>query len=162
MVLQPLEPAPIQHLACEFMVKTRHRKGMSEDVSINKFFDEAMMVEQAQQSADLHWQMIGTILTSTVLEQSSLLEGEIKDFGGGKHLGNSLTCPPLALDTPQRVDTLPASPRRPCYGWISNNEEQGPVHGTKAPFPQDIARFLLRMDGRRKGKTRWDVRPEDM
>ncbi|KAF3947751.1 hypothetical protein CMV_026156, partial [Castanea mollissima] len=28
--------------------------GMSEDVSINKFFDEAMMVELAQQSADLH------------------------------------------------------------------------------------------------------------
>ncbi|XP_075667208.1 110 kDa U5 small nuclear ribonucleoprotein component CLO-like isoform X2 [Castanea sativa] len=53
-VLRPLEPAPIQHLAREFMVKTRHRKGMSEDVSINKFFDEAMMVELAQQSADLH------------------------------------------------------------------------------------------------------------
>ncbi|KAL4638097.1 hypothetical protein ACB092_03G125700 [Castanea dentata] len=58
MVLQPLEPAPIQHLAREFMVKTRHRKGMSEDVSINKFFDEAMMVELAQQSADLHRQMM--------------------------------------------------------------------------------------------------------
>ncbi|TYH36774.1 hypothetical protein ES332_D13G288100v1 [Gossypium tomentosum] len=35
-VLRPLEPAPIQHLAREFM-------GMSEDVSINKFFDEAMV-----------------------------------------------------------------------------------------------------------------------
>ncbi|KAK7860683.1 110 kda u5 small nuclear ribonucleoprotein component clo, partial [Quercus suber] len=32
--------------------------GMSEDVSINKFFDEAMMVELAQQAADLHQQMI--------------------------------------------------------------------------------------------------------
>lgn len=31
---------------------------MSEDVSINKFFDEAMMVELAQQDADLHQQMI--------------------------------------------------------------------------------------------------------
>ncbi|CAB4272248.1 unnamed protein product [Prunus armeniaca] len=57
-VLRPLEPAPIQHLAREFMVKTRRRKGMSEDVSINKFFDEAMMVELAQQAADLHQQMI--------------------------------------------------------------------------------------------------------
>ncbi|XP_030952149.1 110 kDa U5 small nuclear ribonucleoprotein component CLO-like [Quercus lobata] len=57
-VLRPLEPAPIQHLAREFMVKTRRRKGMSEDVSINKFFDEAMMVELAQQSADLHQQMM--------------------------------------------------------------------------------------------------------
>ncbi|XP_018833828.1 110 kDa U5 small nuclear ribonucleoprotein component CLO [Juglans regia] len=57
-VLRPLEPAPIQHLAREFMVKTRRRKGMSEDVSINKFFDEAMMVELAQQAADLHQQML--------------------------------------------------------------------------------------------------------
>ncbi|KAE8720250.1 glycerol-3-phosphate transporter family protein [Hibiscus syriacus] len=57
-VLWPLEPAPIQHLAREFMMKTRRRKGMSEDVSINKFFDEAMVVELAQQAADLHQQMI--------------------------------------------------------------------------------------------------------
>ncbi|XP_047316583.1 110 kDa U5 small nuclear ribonucleoprotein component CLO [Impatiens glandulifera] len=57
-VLRPLEPAPVQHLAREFMVKTRRRKGMSEDVSINKFFDEAMVVELAQQAADLHLQMI--------------------------------------------------------------------------------------------------------
>ncbi|CAA0404734.1 unnamed protein product [Arabidopsis thaliana] len=56
--LRPLEPAPIQHLAREFMVKTRRRKGMSEDVSGNKFFDEAMMVELAQQTGDLHLQMI--------------------------------------------------------------------------------------------------------
>ncbi|EEF29877.1 116 kD U5 small nuclear ribonucleoprotein component, putative [Ricinus communis] len=56
--LRPLEPAPIQHLAREFMVKTRRRKGMSEDVSINKFFDEAMVVELAHQAADIHQQMI--------------------------------------------------------------------------------------------------------
>ncbi|WOL01244.1 small nuclear ribonucleoprotein [Canna indica] len=57
-VLRPLEPAPIQHLAREFMVKTRRRKGMSEDVSINKFFDEAMVVELAQQAADVHLQIM--------------------------------------------------------------------------------------------------------
>ncbi|XVF46921.1 hypothetical protein PTKIN_Ptkin03bG0067100 [Pterospermum kingtungense] len=57
-VLRPLEPAPIQHLAREFMVKTRRRKGMSEDVSINKFFDEAMVAKLAQQAADPHQQMI--------------------------------------------------------------------------------------------------------
>ncbi|PWA44852.1 hypothetical protein CTI12_AA522930 [Artemisia annua] len=57
-VLRPLEPAPIQYLEREFMVKTRRRKGMSEDVSINKFFDESMVVELAQQAADLHQQMI--------------------------------------------------------------------------------------------------------
>ncbi|KAF9606567.1 hypothetical protein IFM89_026759 [Coptis chinensis] len=53
-VIRPLEPTPIQHLAREFMAKTRHRKGMSEDVSNNKFFDESMVVELAQQAADLH------------------------------------------------------------------------------------------------------------
>lgn len=85
-VLRPLEPAPIQHLAREFMVKTRRRKvhsfsnvlwrfscllvlfllvkclsfmqGMSEDVSINKFFDEAMMLELAQHAADHHHHII--------------------------------------------------------------------------------------------------------
>lgn len=51
-VLRPLEPAPVQHLAREFMVKTRRRKGMSEDVSINKFFDDPMLLEMARQDAD--------------------------------------------------------------------------------------------------------------
>lgn len=35
-VLRPLEPSPAQHLARDFMVKTRRRKGLSEDVSVNK------------------------------------------------------------------------------------------------------------------------------
>mmetsp|Transcript_33923 Transcript_33923/g.107781 ORF Transcript_33923/g.107781 Transcript_33923/m.107781 type:complete len:648 (-) Transcript_33923:66-2009(-) len=52
-VLRPLEPQPVQHLAREFMVKTRRRKGMSEDVSINKFFDDPMLLELARQDADL-------------------------------------------------------------------------------------------------------------
>ncbi|KAK9845164.1 hypothetical protein WJX84_001482, partial [Apatococcus fuscideae] len=52
-VLRPLEPAPIQALARELMVKMRRRKGMSEDVSINKFFDDPMLLELARQSADL-------------------------------------------------------------------------------------------------------------
>lgn len=51
-VLRPLEPAPMQALAREFMVKTRRRKGMSEDVSINRFFDDPMLLELARQDAD--------------------------------------------------------------------------------------------------------------
>lgn len=35
------------------MVKTRRRKGMSDDVSINKFFDDPMLLALAQQDADL-------------------------------------------------------------------------------------------------------------
>jgi len=52
-VLRPLEPAPAPHLAREFLLKTRRRKGLSEDVSIHKFFDDPMLVELARQEADL-------------------------------------------------------------------------------------------------------------
>jgi len=52
-VLKPLEPAPVDALAREFMVKTRRRKGLSEDVSISKFFDDAMLLEMAKQDAEL-------------------------------------------------------------------------------------------------------------
>jgi 116 kDa U5 small nuclear ribonucleoprotein component len=41
-ILHPLEPSPHQHLARELLVKTRRRKGLSEDVSVSKFFDEGM------------------------------------------------------------------------------------------------------------------------
>ena len=50
--LRPLEPSPVQHLAREFMVKTRRRKGMSEDVSVNKFFDDTLLLELAQGDTD--------------------------------------------------------------------------------------------------------------
>jgi 116 kDa U5 small nuclear ribonucleoprotein component len=44
-VLRPLEPSPIPALAREFMVKTRRRKGLPEDVSVVKFFDDPEIVE---------------------------------------------------------------------------------------------------------------------
>eukprot|EP01083_Nonionella_stella_P218945 784660_1 len=47
-VLKPLEPSPIPALAREFMVKTRARKGLSEDVSVNKYFDDAMLIALAE------------------------------------------------------------------------------------------------------------------
>ena len=48
-VLKPLEPSIAQHLARDFMIKTRRRKGLSEDVSIGKFFDDPMLLELAKQ-----------------------------------------------------------------------------------------------------------------
>lgn len=48
-VLRPLEPSPAQHLARDFMIKTRRRKGLSEDVTIGKFFDDPMLLELAKQ-----------------------------------------------------------------------------------------------------------------
>lgn len=41
-MLHPLEPSPTKDLARDFLVKTRRRKGLSEDVSVVKFFDEGM------------------------------------------------------------------------------------------------------------------------
>ncbi len=41
--LKPLEIAPASALAREFMVKTRRRKGLSDDVSATKFFDEDLL-----------------------------------------------------------------------------------------------------------------------
>ncbi|KAJ8909007.1 hypothetical protein NDN08_005706 [Rhodosorus marinus] len=47
--LVPLQPSPQNALARECMVKTRRRKGMSEDVSIGKYFDDPLLLELAQQ-----------------------------------------------------------------------------------------------------------------
>lgn len=41
-LLHPLEPSPSHALAREFLVKTRRRKGLSEDVTVTKFLDEGM------------------------------------------------------------------------------------------------------------------------
>ena len=47
-VLHPLEPSPPQHLARDFLVKTRRRKGLSDEVSLSKFFDEGMRAQLLQ------------------------------------------------------------------------------------------------------------------
>lgn len=47
--LRPLEPSPIPHLAREFMVKTRRRKGLSEDVSVNTFFSDEFLIQMAEE-----------------------------------------------------------------------------------------------------------------
>jgi len=41
-ILHPLEPSPVPHLAREFLIKTRRRKGLSDQVSIYKYFDESV------------------------------------------------------------------------------------------------------------------------
>ncbi|KAJ9131203.1 hypothetical protein P3X46_035288 [Hevea brasiliensis] len=66
-VLQPLEPSGS-------MLE------MSEDMSANKFFDEAMVVELAQQAADIHQQMIlGSYMVAKAME-CSLLKGVAGSF----------------------------------------------------------------------------------
>ena len=51
-VLHPLEPSPPLALARDFMIKTRRRKGLSEDVTVSKYFDESMLLEIARQEAN--------------------------------------------------------------------------------------------------------------
>ncbi|MEN2496464.1 MAG: U5 small nuclear ribonucleoprotein component [Marteilia pararefringens] len=48
-VLEILKPQQPIFLAREFMLKTRRRKGLNEDVSVNKFFDDPMLLELAKQ-----------------------------------------------------------------------------------------------------------------
>jgi U5 small nuclear ribonucleoprotein component len=47
----------VSALAREFCVKTRRRKGMSEDVTVAKFFDDPMLLELARQ--DVEFQSMG-------------------------------------------------------------------------------------------------------
>jgi 116 kDa U5 small nuclear ribonucleoprotein component len=56
-VLHLLEPSPPLALARDFMIKSRRRKGLSEDVSINKYFDDAMLLELAKHEADMAMEM---------------------------------------------------------------------------------------------------------
>jgi 116 kDa U5 small nuclear ribonucleoprotein component len=50
-LLRPLEPSPPHALGREFMVKTRRRKGLPEDVSISRFFDEEMLLSLSSSAA---------------------------------------------------------------------------------------------------------------
>jgi len=51
--LRPLEPAPIPHLSREFMLKTRRRKGLTEDIVVSKYFDAPGLLELAREDQDL-------------------------------------------------------------------------------------------------------------
>lgn len=51
-ILKPLEASPAPHLARELLLKTRRRKGLAEDVSVQKYFDQDMFAELAKMSAD--------------------------------------------------------------------------------------------------------------
>ena len=56
-VLRPLEPVPNFALARELMVKTRRRKGLAGEVTLNKYFDDAMLMEMARQQGMMQTDM---------------------------------------------------------------------------------------------------------
>jgi len=51
--LVPLEPSQVPHLAREILMKTRRRKGLLEDVSVAKFFEDSEMADGAKQDPTL-------------------------------------------------------------------------------------------------------------
>jgi len=48
--LRTLEPSPQYHLARELLIKTRRRKGLSEDVNFSKHFDDDLLLSLASQN----------------------------------------------------------------------------------------------------------------
>jgi U5 small nuclear ribonucleoprotein component len=51
-VLRPLEPSPLHALARDFMVKTRRRKGLPEDVVPTRFFSSELLLELLRQEEE--------------------------------------------------------------------------------------------------------------
>jgi U5 small nuclear ribonucleoprotein component len=51
--LRPLEPSPPSQLARDYMIKTRRRKGLSEDIVLSKFFDEELLSHLQSANIDL-------------------------------------------------------------------------------------------------------------
>jgi 116 kDa U5 small nuclear ribonucleoprotein component len=74
-VLRPLEPSPPLYLAREFMVKTRRRKGflffkyfhlgLSDDVSIQKYFDDPMLFDLAKETLNSETEINENLLSYT-------------------------------------------------------------------------------------------------
>ncbi|KAJ3209977.1 hypothetical protein HDU67_005777 [Dinochytrium kinnereticum] len=83
-VLRPLEPSPAQHLARDFMIKTRRRKGLSEDVVVTKFFDDPMPsvfnFEYTQMATLAEFAFVGTLVRAvTDLTAGGKAQLDVKD-----------------------------------------------------------------------------------
>lgn len=83
------------------------------------------------------------------------------NFGHVGKLSNTSHSPPQLILSPQ-VDCLPRHRRKPCYGWISSDDEADFVELTPAPLPAELTKLLSGANWPRKRKRRWDVRPGDM
>ena len=48
-VLRPLEPSPSLSIARDFMIKTRRRKGLGDDVNAQKYFDDPLLIAKLEE-----------------------------------------------------------------------------------------------------------------
>mmetsp|Transcript_41045 Transcript_41045/g.46317 ORF Transcript_41045/g.46317 Transcript_41045/m.46317 type:complete len:324 (-) Transcript_41045:57-1028(-) len=90
-LLHPLEPSPPHVLARELLLKTRRRKGLSEDVSIDKFFDPAMKEYLAATERDYAESLLKQPPSSDPAVSKLIQEMEVGEMldaavgGAGKH-----------------------------------------------------------------------------
>ncbi|KAH8513705.1 hypothetical protein H0E87_006824 [Populus deltoides] len=77
----------------------------------------------------------------------------VMNFGGVQLPGNTSS-------------PVPPCRRRPCFGWISRDEDDDAdldlIELPPAPLPAVVAKLLSGIDMPRTRKRRWDARPEDM
>ncbi|KAF5445581.1 hypothetical protein F2P56_034624 [Juglans regia] len=109
--------------------------------------------------------------------QATWQTNEALDTASEAHESQSMHCLPPAVTIQSKLpmDGLPTPSRRPYHGWISNDDDEDLVHLKPAPLQQSLAKlltpvpsqeslvkFLDTLGRRRKRKTRWDVRPQDV
>lgn len=91
----------------------------------------------------------------------SVLGNIAKDCGTDKHgRKKTLSC------SPQLECGVPIQRRRPCHGWLSDDDDDEDqkdlVVLSQEPFPQHLENLLIGSGRKKKRKSMWDVRPEDM
>ncbi|KAH7517762.1 uncharacterized protein LOC107426530 [Ziziphus jujuba] len=59
---------------------------------------------------------------------------------------------------------VPIQSHRPCHGWISDDDDDDEdlVELSPEPLPQHLENLFIGSCSKKKRKSRWDVRPEDM
>ncbi|EEF35516.1 conserved hypothetical protein [Ricinus communis] len=94
--------------------------------------------------------------------KKEISNAEGKD-GGDSHVVEKLKVSSPSLRPQEPVNALTVRRRKPCYGWISDSDnELDLVELTPAPLPYKLAKLLSVTTVPRRRKRRWDVRPEDM
>ncbi|KAG8006775.1 hypothetical protein GBF38_022790 [Nibea albiflora] len=129
-VIRPLEPQPAPHLAREFMIKTRRRKGLSEDVSISKFFDDPMLLELAKQDVVLNYPM-----------QTGGISGNTLSFFQDDVCGPKM-CDLSGARTVKDVYAQHPAPQLPCRDGSPSSQSENPAVTQRDPHPAGATLYV--------------------